>query len=58
MSHYFKKKLFKLKPLIIMFFLANIFVGKASGSPKFGCPFCSAPSPYTKPGKLLSTQYC
>ena len=27
-------------------------VGKSAGKPKFGCPFCSACTPYTENGNL------
>ena len=28
-------------------FLVNCLVGKASGQPKYGCPFCNTGSPYS-----------
>lgn len=31
-----------------------ILVGKSGGSPKHGCPFCSAGSPYHQNGNLYT----
>ena len=31
-----------------------ILVGKSLGSPKFGCPFCSACTPYLEDGELYT----
>ena len=33
-----------------------ILVGKAAGKPKYGCPFCSASTPYTDNCDLYTLQ--
>ena len=35
-------------------FTVMMLTGKSSGSPKHGCPFCSASSPYVKDGVLYT----
>ena len=52
----------KMCKFICDFFMCNWFltilvmclVGKSSGSPKHGCPFCSACSPYSENGVLYT----
>ena len=34
--------------------LVMILSGKSSGKPKYGCPFCSAKTPYTSDGQLYT----
>ena len=36
------------------FLLVLILTGKSGGKPKFGCPFCSACTPYMQDGELYS----
>ena len=38
----------------VLSYLEIICVGKSSGKPKFGCPFCSSCSPYLEEGELYT----
>ena len=51
----FYKYLYKEK-VSDKYFLVMILVGKASGKPKFGCPFCSAFTPFLERGDLYTLQ--
>ena len=35
-----------LRKYLTLIFTVNCLVGKASGQPKFGCPFCNTGIPY------------
>ena len=49
---------FKVEKIFIYylncFLLVLILTGKSGGKPKFGCPFCSACTPYMQDGELYS----